>query len=467
MNLGKRQKLCSALIFLTGVTLASNAHAKTAEDLTLALDTVWVLLTASLVFFMNLGFALVESGFCRSKNTVNILSKNFIVFAISCLAFYLFGWGLMFGDGNGFIGLQGLFAVGGSDNSPATGDAYSGVYKAIAWTGVPLFAKFFFQLVFAGTAATIVSGSVAERIKYISFIAFSFLLVAFVYPVTGHWIWGGGWLATAGFWDFAGSTVVHSVGGWAALAGILMLGPRMGKYGPDGRVNSIPPHSYTSAVIGCFVLWLGWFGFNPGSTMAVDANAISHIFMTTNSAGIMALLSATAVSWMWDGKPSLGMSVNGCLAGLVAITAPCAFVTVNVSLLIGVLAGIIVVCAVKFLDAVKIDDPVGAVPVHLFNGVFGTICVGLFAVDKLTGTATGNGLFYGGGMTLLIAQLKGIVAVGAYTLVASLVFWFVVTSVLGLRVRKTEEIEGLDVGEHGEVAYIIPGQIVTELEQAS
>ena len=309
--------------------VATPAFAQTPADLKVGIDTMWVLLTAALVFFMNLGFALVESAMCRSKNTVNILSKNFIVFAISSLAFYIFGWGLMFGNGNGFVGMEGLFALGGADNSPATGDAYAGAYKAIAWTGVPLNAKFFFQLVFAGTAATIVSGSVAERIKYFSFIVFSFLLVSFVYPITGHWIWGGGWLATAGFWDFAGSTVVHSVGGWAALAGILVLGPRLGKYGPDGKVNAIAPHSYTSAVIGCFVLWLGWFGFNPGSTMAVDANAISHIFMTTNTAGIMALLSATAMSWYLDGKPSLGMSINGCLAGLVAITAPCAFVTVQ------------------------------------------------------------------------------------------------------------------------------------------
>jgi Amt family ammonium transporter len=403
---------------------------------------------------MNLGFALVESGFCRSKNTVNILSKNFIVFAISCLAFYVFGWGLMFGNGTGFMGSEGLFAMGGADNSPATGDAYMGAYKAIAWTGIPLNAKFFFQLVFAGTAATIVSGSVAERIKYISFIVFSFLLISFVYPITGHWIWGGGWLATAGFWDFAGSTVVHSVGGWAALAGILVLGPRLGKYGPGGRVTPIPAHSYTSGVIGCFVLWLGWFGFNPGSTMTADPNAIAHIFMTTNSAGFMGMLSATALNWTLDGKPSLGMSINGLLAGLVAITAPCAFVTVNASLLIGLLAGLLVVGAVKLLDNLKIDDPVGAVPVHLFNGVFGTICVGLFAVDKLTGSATGNGLFNGGGMTLLLAQLKGIAAVAVYTLAVSLIFWFAIKATLGLRVSKEEEMEGLDLGEHGEVAYL-------------
>jgi ammonium transporter, Amt family len=441
---------------------AAPALAQTPAELKVGMDTVWVLITASLVFFMNLGFALVESGFCRAKNTVNILSKNFIVFAISCLAFYVFGWGLMFGNGTGFAGIEGLFMLGGADNSPATGDAYVGAYKAIAWTGVPLNAKFFFQLVFAGTAATIVSGAVAERIKYLSFIVFSFLLISFVYPITGHWIWGAGFLASAGFWDFAGSTVVHSVGGWAALAGVLILGPRLGKYGKDGKVNAIPPHSFTSGVIGCFVLWLGWFGFNPGSTMAVDANAISHIFMTTNSAAFMGLLSATALNWMWEGKPDLSMSVNGVLAGLVAITAPCAFVTVHASLLIGASAGVLVVFAVKLLDSLKIDDPVGAVPVHLFNGVFGTICVGLFAVDKITGTATGNGLFYGGGTTLLIAQLYGIAVVGAYTLVVSGIFWLLIKYTIGLRVSAQEEEEGLDLGEHGQEAYVGFGTPIQE-----
>jgi Amt family ammonium transporter len=360
----------------------------------------------------------------------------------------------MFGNGSGFVGLEGIFALGGADNSPATGDAYAGAYQSIAWTGIPLNAKFFFQLVFAGTAATIVSGAVAERIKYLSFIVFSFLLVAFIYPITGHWIWGGGWLAGAGFWDFAGSTVVHSVGGWAALAGVLVLGPRLGKYGADGRVNPIPPHSFTSGVIGCFVLWLGWFGFNPGSTMAVDPNAIAHIFMTTNTAAFMGLLSATLFNWMWDGRPDLSMSVNGVLAGLVAITAPCAFVTVNASLVIGLLAGILVVLAVKLLDNLKIDDPVGAIPVHLFNGAFGTLCVGIFAVDGITGASTGNGLLNGGGMTLLLAQLKGVAAVGAYTLSVSLAFWLTIKYTIGLRVSKQEEIEGLDLGEHGQEAYV-------------
>ena len=433
--------------------MATPALAQTPGELKVGIDTMWVLIAACLVFFMNLGFALVESGFCRAKNTVNILSKNFIVFAISCLAFYVFGWGLMFGNGTGLIGLEGLFALGGADNSPATGDAYAGAYKSIAWTGVPLNAKFFFQLVFAGTAATIVSGAVAERIKYLAFIVFSFLLVAFIYPITGHWIWGGGWLAAAGFWDFAGSTVVHSIGGWAALAGVLVLGPRLGKYSADGRVNALPPHSFTSAVIGCFVLWLGWFGFNPGSTMAVDPNAIAHIFMTTNTAAFMGLLSATLLNWLWEGKPDLSMSINGVLAGLVAITAPCAFVTVNASLVIGMSAGVIVVLAVKLLDMLKIDDPVGAIPVHLFNGVFGTLCVGIFAVDKITGAATGNGLLHGGGMTLLVAQMKGVAAVGVYTFAISLVFWLAIKYTIGLRVSKQEEIEGLDFGEHGQEAY--------------
>jgi ammonium transporter, Amt family len=461
--LGRRKYWLASIAALFCLGVVSNAEAKTAEELTVALDTIWVVLTAALVFFMNLGFALVESGMCRSKNTVNILSKNFIVFAISSLAFYLFGWGLMFGNGSGWIGMEGIFAIGGADNSPATGEAYKGVYTAIAWTGVPLLAKFFFQLVFAGTAATIVSGSVAERIKYHSFIVFSFLLVAFVYPVTGHWIWGGGWLAAGGFWDFAGSTVVHSVGGWAALAGIIVLGPRIGKF-KDGRAHAIPGHSMTSAVIGCFVLWLGWFGFNPGSTMMADPAAISHIFVTTNTAAMMGLLSATALSWIVDGKPSLGMSINGCLAGLVAITAPCAYVTVGASIMIGAIGGAITYFAVKLLDVVKLDDPVGAVPVHLFNGVFGTLAVGLWSVDKITGVATGNGLFNGGGATLLMAQLKGIGAVAVYTLVASFVFWFIIKAVFGLRVSAAEEQEGLDIGEHGEAAYIISPASVTATE---
>lgn len=417
------------------------------------LDTLWVLVTAMLVFFMNLGFAMVESGFARAKNCVNILSKNFIVFAASSLGFLVLGWGLMFGDGNPFIGLQGLFFLGGADNSPATADAYKGVYSAMNWTGVPLLAKFFFQLVFCGTAATIVSGAVAERIRYKSFIAFTFIMAIFIYPVVGHWIWGGGWLSKLGMFDFAGSTVVHSVGGWAALAGILMLGPRFGKYTSDGKINPIPGHNLSIATIGVFVLWLGWFGFNPGSTMAADPNAISHVVMTTNTAAIAATLSSTIIAWIILGKPDLGMTLNGCLAGLVAITAPCAFVSVGSSLIIGIIAGILVVLSVIFFDRAKIDDPVGALSVHLVNGVFGTLAVGLFAQDKLTGTATGNGLFYGGGMKLLGAQFAGVAATAVFVFVVALIAWMMIKATLGLRVSLQEEIEGLDIGEHGNSAY--------------
>ncbi len=422
-------------------------------DAKIVLDTLWVLITAMLVFFMNLGFAMVESGFARAKNCVNILSKNFIVFAASSLGFLLLGWGLMFGDGNSFIGSQGLFFLSGADNSPAMGDAYKGVYSALNWTGVPLLAKFFFQLVFCGTAATIVSGAVAERIKYKAFIAFTFAMAIFIYPVIGHWIWGGGWLAKLGMFDFAGSTVVHSVGGWAALAGILVLGPRFGKYGDDGKIHPIPGHNLSIATIGVFVLWLGWFGFNPGSTMAADPGAISHVVMTTNTAAIAATLSSTVLAWIMLGKPDLGMTLNGCLAGLVAITAPCAFVSVGSSLVIGAVAGILVVLAVIFFDRAKIDDPVGALSVHLVNGIFGTLAVGLFAQDKLTGTATGNGLFFGGGFGLLGSQFIGAAATAIFVFAMALIVWLILKAVMGIRVSLQEEIEGLDIGEHGNNAY--------------
>jgi Amt family ammonium transporter len=409
-----------------------------------ALDTLWVVVTACLVFFMNAGFALLESGLCQAKNAVNILAKNFIVFAVSSLAFWTLGFGLMFGDGSPLVGMKGFF-LSGADNSPAMADAYQGVFASLNWTGVPLAAKFFFQLVFAGTAATIVSGAVAERIKFLSFIAFSFFLVAFIYPVGGHWAWGGGWLGTAGFKDFAGSTVVHSIGGWAALTGVIILGPRLGKFGPGGKVNPIPGHNMGFATLGTLILWLGWFGFNPGSTMAADAALISTIALNTNMAAAAGCLAATAVAWLALGKPDLSMILNGTLAGLVAITAPCNIVTTTSSVIIGTLAGVLVVGAVLFFDRVKLDDPVGALSVHLVNGVFGTFAVGLFATD--------GGLFYGGGMALLLTQLKGIAAVGAFTAAASAIVWYGLKLSIGIRVAPEEEREGLDAGEHGMEAY--------------
>ncbi len=434
------------------------------SDLRIAVDTVWVLVTAMLVFWMNAGFALVESGLCRAKNATNILAKNFIVFAASTISFWVIGWGLMFGDGNGFVGLEGLFFTAGADNSPALGEAYAamnpfstssyqGVYGSINWTPVPLWAKFFFQLVFAGTAATIVSGAVAERIKFGSFLVFSFLLVAFVYPITGHWIWGGGWLGSNNFRDFAGSSVVHSVGGWAALAGVVVLGPRLGKYSKSGKVVPIPGHSMTSAALGVLILWLGWFGFNPGSTMSAgNGSAIAHILVITNLAAAAGSLSALVTAWLLLGKPDFSMILNGCLAGLVAITAPCAFVSIGAGALIGAIGGILVVLAVVAFDRVRVDDPVGALSVHLVNGVWGTLALGLFydneVATNVAALATGLSRF-----EQTLVQLKGIVAVGVYGFAASMVFWLAIKAIMGVRVSEEEEIEGLDIGEHGNLAY--------------
>jgi len=407
-------------------------------------DTLWVVITACLVFFMNAGFAMLETGLCQAKNAVNILAKNFIVFGISSIAFWAVGFGLMFSDGNGWLGTHGWF-LQGPDNSPATGDAYSGVFSALNWTGVPLAAKFFFQLVFAGTAATIVSGAVAERIKFVSFIVFSFILVAVIYPIGGHWVWGGGWLSKRGFVDFAGSTVVHSIGGWAALVGALLLGPRMGKYGPDGSPRPIPGHNMSLATLGAFILWLGWFGFNPGSTMAADATAFAKIALNTNMAAAAGCLSATLVSWLVLGKPDLSMILNGTLAGLVAITAPCNSVSTPSAVLIGTMAGILVVFAVLFFDRVKVDDPVGAISVHLVNGIWGTLAVGLFATD--------GGLLLGGGIRQTLVQLAGIASIGAFTAVSAGMAWLIVKATIGIRVSAEEEYEGLDTGEHGMEAY--------------
>lgn len=418
-------------------------------------DTIWVLIAAMLVFFMNLGFGMVETGLQQAKNSVNISAKNFIVFGIASLAFWFIGWGLMFGDGNGFLGFKGLLMLSGADNSPATGSDYTGAYSALNWTGVPLLAKFFFQLVFAATAATIVSGSVGGRIKFHAFLLFSFILVGIMYPITGHWIWGGGWLQVRGFWDFAGSTVVHSVGGWAALAGAIVLGPRIGKYNSDKSVNPIPGHSMTLATLGVFVLWFGWFGFNPGSTMAAIPEDIARICVTTNLAAAAGAIAATITSWIALSKPDLSMILNGALAGLVAITAPCAWVNPGSAIIIGAVGGILVVVFVIAFDKWGIDDPVGATSVHLINGIWGTLAVGLFASAPFAG-GEGQppvGLFFGGGIKSLADQLVGVVSVGAFTFIISWVVWIIIKSAIGIRVKRTEELRGLDISEHGMEGY--------------
>ena len=427
------------------------------QSLRVGIDTLWVSIAAFLVFFMNAGFCMLETGFCRQKNAVNVLAKNLIVFALSTVAFWAIGFGLMFGDGNPFFGTNGWF-LSGADNSPATGDAYQGVFSALNWTGVPLGAKFLFQLVFAGTAATIVSGAVAERIKLVCFLVFSLLLVGIAYPITGHWIWGGGWLAKAGFWDFAGSTVVHAVGGWAALMGAALLGPRLGRYQNRESV-AMPGHNMSIATLGALILWLGWFGFNPGSTMSVNPS-IAHIALTTNLAGSLGGIAATVTAWLYLGKPDLSMIINGILAGLVGITASCAFVSLPWAAVIGAIAGVIVVFAVTFFDKIKIDDPVGATSVHLVCGIWGTLAVGLFAEGPAgalnlyeEGLGPIWGLLLGGGFQQVWAQVVGIISVGGITVLLSTIFWLALKATLGIRVTAEEEIQGLDISEHGMEAY--------------
>jgi len=414
------------------------------DEKAIDLDTVWVLVAAFLVMWMQAGFALVETGFTRAKNSVNILMKNLLDYCFGTIGYWAFGFGLMFSAGTAFMGLGGWFLDPTAD------------FSSLAWTKVPLEAKFFFQLVFAATAATIVSGAMAERTKFTSYMLYSIVISICIYPISGHWIWGGGWLASfggSGFWDFAGSTVVHSVGGWLALTGALVLGPRIGKFSREGKPRAIPGHNIPLAALGVFILWLGWFGFNPGSTMAVLRNDISHIVCTTNAAAaigaIAALATAKAIFKKWDAS----MALNGALAGLVAITCPCAWVTIPASLAIGGAAGVLVVLSVLFVEHVlKIDDPVGAISVHGVCGAFGTLSLGLFSIG--TGSASpAPGLFYGGGVQQLVNQAVGVGAVFAWSLVTGLILFYGLKLTVGLRVSREEEMEGLDVGEHGNSAY--------------
>jgi Amt family ammonium transporter len=435
----------------------------TPEQLKIGADTAWTLLTGFLVFWMNAGFGLVEAGLCRRKNATMILSKNFVVFAIATLGFYTIGFGLMFSDGGPF-GLAGGWLLSGADNSPATGDQYRGIFGALGWAGVPLTAKFFFQLVFCGTSATIVSGSVNERMKYGSFLVFSAILTAIVYPIAGHWIWGGGFLAKAGMRDFSGSTVVHSLGGWAALAGIIVVGPRLGRYSKNAKATPVPGHHMGYVFLGGMILWLGWLGFNSGSTMSVDPEAISRIAVTTVVSSSASTLVATLYAWWRHGKPDFSLTMNGCLAGLVSITAPCAYVTPGSAMIIGSVAGVLVIEAVMLFDKLRIDDPVGATSVHLVHGVFGTVCVGLFGVKGYCGLAH-DGLFRGGGFTQLGAQLEAVVSVAAFGFGSSLLVWYAIKKVMGVRVRAEDEVSGLDVAEMGMEAYAEALEIETKVEQ--
>nr|WP_321484784.1 ammonium transporter [uncultured Draconibacterium sp.] len=407
---------------------------ETLQGLQIGIDNMWLLVAAFLVMFMQPGFALVEAGFTRSKNTANILMKNLMDFSIGSILYWAIGFTIMYGDSiGGFIGTPDLFFM-----SDGFGSNYSD------------YADLFFQTVFAATAATIVSGAMAERTEFKAYLIFSIVITVIIYPISGHWTWGGGWLSQLGFHDFAGSSIVHSVGAWVGLAGASIIGPRIGKYKKDGTPTAIPGHNLAYGALGVFILWFGWFGFNPGSQLAAagtdNAVAIGHIAVTTNLAAAAGAVTAMMVAWFRYKRPSLSISLNGALAGLVAITAGCDAVNPMGALFIGIIAGFILPFAVEFIDKVlKVDDPVGAISVHGVSGALGTLAVGLFS--------TSEGLFYGGGAKLLGIQAVGVAAFFAWAFGLGLVLFFILKKANILRVSKRIEEEGLDVYEHGESAY--------------
>ncbi|MCF7837781.1 MAG: ammonium transporter [Candidatus Marinimicrobia bacterium] len=438
---------CAALVLLAlsglgPVAGAQDAVAGVAAEAEFAysalqdnMNIVWTAVAAFLVFFMQAGFAMVETGFTRAKNAVNILMKNLMDFSIGSLVFFALGFGLMFGVTNGFCGTT-HFGLRGVD--PLGAD----------W----IYTFLIFQTVFAGTAATIVSGAMAERTQFKGYLVYSVFICALIYPIFGSWAWGSlllegnaGWLEKLGFQDFAGSTVVHSIGGWLALAGAIVLGPRLGKYGRDGKPRAIPGHNLSLAALGVFILWFGWFGFNPGSTTTADGE-LGRIAVTTNLAAAAGAITALLTAWLATGKPDASMAMNGALAGLVGITAGCATVSPLASIWIGGIAGILVVFSVLFFDRVlKIDDPVGAVSVHGGCGAWGTLAIGLFNVE--------GGLLYGGGVRLLGVQALGAAAAFVWAFGLGLALFLGIKYTVGLRVSETEELRGLDIGEHGMEAY--------------
>lgn len=439
------------MLLLPALAMAQDAEsaeqAERISELGTGINTVWMLLAAMLVFFMQPGFALVEAGFTQMKNTANILMKNLVDFMFGALLFWLVGFGIMFG-------------VGSFAGCPHLADLDS--MAQLLNNGLPIEGFLIFQTVFCATSATIVSGAMAERTKFSMYLVYTVFISVLIYPVSGHWTWGGGWLMNGNegsfmmdlfgvaSHDFAGSMVVHSVGGWIALVGAAILGPRIGKYGKDGRSKAIPGHSLTLACLGVFILWFGWFGFNPGSQLAADTasaqTAISLVFLNTNLAACAGGVVALFVSWMKYGKPSLSLTLNGILAGLVGITAGCDVVSPLGAVLIGLICGTIMIYAVEFIDnKLKIDDPVGASSVHGVCGTLGTILVGLFAEE--------GGVFYGGGFGLLGAQTFAALVVAVWAALMGYILFKVLDKLFGLRVSKRIEEEGLDIYEHGESAY--------------
>ena len=423
---------------LTGLILSDPAGAQeiTAEAVQVNLDNVFVMLAAVLVIFMQAGFALVEAGLTRAKSVANIMMKNMMDFCAGVLAFFCVGYAFAFGEGNGFIGHTGFFL----------GDGAVGVGNLT----LPVF--FLFQVAFAATAATIVSGAMAERTKFKSYLLYSIVISAIIYPIVVHWVWGGGWLSTLStpYHDFAGSSVVHMTGGVAALMGAAVLGARIGKYDKDGKPRAIPGHNIPFAVLGTFILLVGWYGFNPGSELAADG-AIGGIAVTTTLAGAAGAIMAMITVWLKSGKPDVAMTANGLLAGLVGITAGTAAVSNIGALIIGGIAGVLVVLAVLFFDRVKIDDPVGAISVHGVCGAFGTLMVGFFATEDSDYWQAG--LFYGGGADQLVTQIIGVVSIAAFVGVTTFILFQVLKHTVGLRVEDEEEMNGLDLLEHGHAGY--------------
>ena len=417
------------LLFLLPVGAVSAAGE---ADLVAAMDSIWILVAAFLVFFMHAGFAMVETGFTRAKNAGNIIMKNFMTFSMGSISYTLIGFTLMFGlTAAGFMGV--------------TGHALTDDFTHLGLT-VPLYVFLIFQTVFAATAATIVSGAVAERIKFPGYLLYSIVLTAIIYPVVGHWVWGGGFLEELGFVDFAGSTVVHGTGGVAAFMGAYFLGARAGKYNEDGSVNAIPGHSITLGALGVLILWFGWFGFNGGSTLSALDPDMGLVIVNTNLSAAAGAVLAMAVTWMKYGKPDVSMTLNGALAGLVSITAGCGSLSPIAAIIAGAIGGTILVFSVEIIDRkIKVDDPVGAVSVHGTCGIWGTLAVGFLATD--------GGLFYGGGAGLLGVQALGVLAMVAWVGVTAAVLFAIIRATNSLRVPREEEIRGLDIGEHGMEAY--------------
>jgi len=420
-----------------------SAHAADLPELNAAFlaNNLWLLIATILVIFMNAGFAMVEAGMCRSKNAVNILAKNLFVFALAVTAYWFIGYSIMYGGSvaEGWLYFAGLFF------DPTV------TAETVADAGLVPTVDFLFQSAFAGTAATIVSGLVAERVKFGEFVVFALVLTAFIYPISGSWQWNGGWLAELGFVDFAGSSIVHSVGAWAGLVGAMLLGPRIGKF-LDGKPQAMPGHNMAIATLGALVLWIGWYGFNPGSQLAMD-QWVPYVAVTTTLAAAGGAIGATIISTMTSGKPDLTMIINGILAGLVSITAGCANLTLVGSWLAGLVGGVIVVFSVAALDAAEIDDPVGAFSVHGVCGVWGTLVVGLWGFD-IQGDGSALGFLVGGGLNQFFVQALGCAAYAIWTLVTCWIAWSVIGGLFGgIRVSEEEEVLGLDIGEHGMEAY--------------